>query len=354
MVKLSDDDQEGGKMARTKRIFISDIHLSSRERYNAPEESKRARFNPKKHQARLVNFLNKTILENEEEIKDLVLVGDIFDDWVCPPDEAPPTFVEIFQSNFEIMGALNAIARSEINLYCLFGNHDYSLKKSEIQLEIPSVIFQKTYDDPQLKLHAEHGNQHVLFNKSHSGIANGRPIGYFITRLTEHLGGYVRRFHDLISYSDDAVEWAAGKSNFFASILEALAERAKVNDVIMNSKGSKLSIDNIKKMYEPLAAKYSLFTAVKKMMQEGELEELADRLSAKKGYKIVIFGHTHKAKIDKDSVFVADRIYANTGCWSQKKAHCVIVDVDTDQKVTVKLCRVENSGRAVQVEKETI
>jgi hypothetical protein len=30
-------------------------------------------------------------LEKESEIKDLVLVGDIFDDRVCPPDEAPPT-----------------------------------------------------------------------------------------------------------------------------------------------------------------------------------------------------------------------------------------------------------------------
>ena len=81
---------------------------------------------------------------------------------------------------------------------------------------------------------------------------------------------------------------------------------------------------------------------------------LRDRLSAKKGYKIVIFGHTHKAKIDKDSLFVADRIYANTGCWSQKKAHCVIVEADTDNKATVNLCRVKNSGRAVPVEKETI
>ena len=41
----------------------------------------------------------------------------------------------------------------------------------------------------------------------------------------------------------------------------------------------------------------------------------------KKDFKIVIFGHTHKARIDKDSFLVADRIYGNTGCWSQKKAH---------------------------------
>ena len=74
----------------------------------------------------------------------------------------------------------------------------------------------------------------------------------------------------------------------------------------------------------------------------------------KKGYKIVIFGHTHKAKIDKDSFLVADRIYANTGCWSQKKGHCVIVDQTQKGNTSVKLCRVEKSGRPVVVEKEKI
>ena len=90
-------------MARTKRIFISDIHLSSLARYNAADEMKRARFVPQKHKARLVNFLNKSVLEKESEVKDLVLAGDIFDDWVCPPDEAPPTFKEIFTSNYDLI-----------------------------------------------------------------------------------------------------------------------------------------------------------------------------------------------------------------------------------------------------------
>ncbi|UCD77269.1 MAG: metallophosphoesterase [Desulfobacterales bacterium] len=341
-------------MAGTKRFFISDIHLSSEERYNVPEKSKRARFSPADHQQRLVNFLNKTILQKEAEIKDLVLVGDIFDDWVCPPDEAPPTFDEIFRSNPEIMDALRAIAKSKINLYYLPGNHDFGLKKSAIESEIPALICQKAYDDTSLKLRAEHGNQYVLFNRSYPKIANGRPIGYFITRLSEHLGGYVNRFYDLVSYIDDVLELAAGKSNIFASIIEGLAERAGVNEIVMDAKGKKISIEAVKKMYEPLAAKYSFFAAGKKMAEEGELEPFGDRLSAKKGFKVVIFGHTHKARIDKDSFLVADRIYANSGCWSQKKAHCVIADEDKNGKVVVQLCRVENSGRAVPVETEKV
>jgi len=269
-------------MAGTKRIFISDIHLSSKKRYNAEDEMRRARFKPEEHEKRLVNFLNKSVLEKEKEIKDLVLAGDIFDTWVCPPDEAPPTFKEIFDSY-------------------LPGNHDYSLKKAAIQSEIPGVIFQKAYDDKQLKLHAEHGNSHVVFNKSFSKIAGGRPIGYFITRLVEHLGGYVSRFHDLISYSDDIVKLVAGKSNFFGLLIQALADRAGVKEIVMNSRGRKISIKEINKMYKPLKKKYPPIRALAKLALEGELEHVGDRLCKKKGYKIVIFGHTHKAKIDKDS-----------------------------------------------------
>jgi UDP-2,3-diacylglucosamine pyrophosphatase LpxH len=341
-------------MDRTKRVFISDVHLNSQERYNAVDEMKRARFIPARHKKRLVNFLTKSVLGKENEIKDLVLVGDIFDDWVCPPDEVPPTFKEIFESNPEIMEALRAIAKSRINLYYLPGNHDYSLTKAALQSEIPGVIVQKVYDDSQLKLHAEHGNNHVLFNKSYSKIAGGRPIGYFVTRLVEHLGGYVSRFHDLISYSDDVITLIAGKSNFFSLLIQALADRAGVSEIVMNSRGRKLTIKAITKMYQPLARKHSPVEALMKMALEGELEYVGDRLCQKRGYKILVFGHTHKARIDRDSFLVADRIYANAGCWSQKKAHCVMVDRTNQGHTSVKLCRVDNSGRPVVVEKENL
>ena len=341
-------------MAGTKRIFISDIHLSSQERYEAKPEKRRARFKPEAHEKRLVNFLNKSVLEKEKEIKDLVLAGDIFDTWVCPPDEAPPTFKAIFESNPKIMTALKAIANSRINLYCLPGNHDYSLTKAALQSAIPGAIFQKIYSDSQLKLHAEHGNSHVVFNKSFSKIAGGRPIGYFITRLVEHLGGYVSRFHDLISYSDDAVKLVAGKSNFFSLLITALADRAGVKEIVMNSRGRTLSIHEINKMYQPLKKEYPPIHALLNLALEGELEDVGDHLCKKKGYKIVIFGHTHKAKIDKDSFLVADRIYANAGCWSQRKAHCVIADIDKKRRARVKLCKVLDTGRPIEIEEEKI
>ena len=55
------------------------------------------------------------------------------------------------------------------------------------------------------------------------------------------------------------------------------------------------------------------------------------------GVEIVVFGHSHDTKMDKDTLFVKDRIYANCGYWcgfgetdhSQDNAHLVATDGKT-------------------------
>ena len=82
-----------------KRIIISDIHLGDDARYSDPEPERRARFIPSEHRERLLNFLNKQVIAQKENVKDLVLLGDVFDTWVCPFDALPPTYDSIFSSH---------------------------------------------------------------------------------------------------------------------------------------------------------------------------------------------------------------------------------------------------------------
>jgi len=62
-----------------KRIFISDIHLGDGARYSDPIPDRRARFSPAEHRERLLNFLDKQILTGKDNVKDLILLGDVFD-----------------------------------------------------------------------------------------------------------------------------------------------------------------------------------------------------------------------------------------------------------------------------------
>jgi UDP-2,3-diacylglucosamine pyrophosphatase LpxH len=332
-----------------KRIFISDIHLGDDARYRDPVVDRRARFFPSEHRDRLVNFLDKQVIAAEDDVKDLVLLGDVFDTWVCPFDDLPPTYESIFGSreNQPILDRLRQIAASKVNLCYINGNHDYDLSDAQIQAAIPGIITKPDgYDDQELGLHAQHGHHFTLFNQSFPDVANGLPIGYPITRLAEHLGGYVRGFKDLIGYLDEAFDLASGRSNIFEAIIEGLAERAGAEQIIMPGQET-LSIDQVKSLFQDLPYHDQPFKVGRKLAGEGDLEKFGDRLSEQLGHKVVVFGHTHAAKIDKDSLFVKDRVYANSGNWCGKKAHCVVVEPGDNEKVAVSLLSIDAAGGMV-------
>ena len=79
-------------MARTKRIFISDIHLGMR--------TKKDWFQPR-HEKNLVDFL--TNVARDPKVKDLVLLGDLFEQWMVPYDVMPPTIGEILEVNSNVV-----------------------------------------------------------------------------------------------------------------------------------------------------------------------------------------------------------------------------------------------------------
>jgi UDP-2,3-diacylglucosamine pyrophosphatase LpxH len=329
-----------------KRILISDIHLGDDPRYSDPVPERCARFIPSEHRDRLVNFLEKQVLAKKDRVKDLVLLGDVFDTWVCPFDALPPTYDTIFgsQENKPVLDRLRQIAASNVNLYYVNGNHDFDLTDARLQAEIPGIITNpEGYDDPELGLHAEHGHRFTLFNQSYPDVADGLPIGYPITRLAEHLGGYVRGFKDLIGYMDEAFDLVTDRLNIFEAIIEGLAERAKAQQIIMSEQQT-VSVDEVKSLYKNLEFHDQPFKVGRKLVSEGDLEEFGDRLSEKHGYKVVVLGHTHAAKIDKDSLFVKDRVYVNSGNWCGKEAHCVVVNPAGNGKTKVSLHAIDNGG----------
>ena len=89
------------------------------------------------------------------------------------------------------------------------------------------------------------------------------------------------------------------------------------------------------------------FKVGKKLANESDLEKFGDRLSEKKGLKVVVFGHTHVAKIDKDSLLVKDRIYVNTGSWCGKEAYCAVVEPVDHGKTSATLVAIDGAGEMV-------
>ena len=342
-------------MAKTRRIFISDIHLSSQKLYDDPK--KPAWYDPDKHNPRLLGFLDNHVLKNKDKIKDLVLLGDVFNTWVCPVDSKPPTYNQIFAANKPVMNKFKQIIKAGINIFYINGNHDFDLSPDAIQNAVKGLKAIKFYRTG--RIHAEHGNQYDIYNKPDyiTDPAYGRPIGYFISRLVTSINSGGLGLLDLPTYLDDVLEAALTSQNIFSSIIEGLAERAglKDKDTIKMPDQKKVSIESLKERYEKLGEIYSLSELISDLYQRRYLNGPADRLCQKFDFKVVVFGHTHNAMIDKDFFLVEDRIYANTGSWCKNNAYCVEIDKSDSFKSTkVFLHKVDNKGKISDTQKKEV
>jgi UDP-2,3-diacylglucosamine pyrophosphatase LpxH len=343
-------------MAKTRRLFISDIHLSSEDIYK--NHSDIAWFKPEKHKKRLINFIDNAIIAKENTIKDVILLGDIFNTWICPAAVTPPSYQKIFDANKDILDRFQKIIKSGVNLFYTNGNHDFDLAPAEIGDRIKGIRAIKYYRTG--RIHAEHGNRFDIYNKPDfiTDPAYGKPIGYFISRLVASAGGREIGILDLPNFIDDIVEAAVTDQNIFSSIIEGLGERVNMgdDDKIQMPNGREITIGDLKQRYEKLSDVYSKRELVADLFQRRYLNGPADRLCQKYDFNVVVFGHTHNAMIDKDYFLVEDRIYANTGSWCKEKAYCVEINktARTSGKVRVNLYRVKDDGSLTRKASESV
>lgn len=351
-------------MAKTKRIFLSDIHLGTKQLY----EKAVARYNPDKHRTRLVNFIQNNVLAKADQMKDVVLLGDIFDTWTCLPDLEPPTYKKMFEDNPEEMQVFKGIVEKGINLFYVHGNHDFDLNPSELETAIPGIRVIRSYLGAG-RSHAEHGHHHTLFSEIDffSDPAFGRPIGYFVARAatkTHHRGSSLS---DIISYLDDVIEVALTPQTLASSIIEAITERAGMNDnstFTMPRRANAppdaslptVTVREVKARYAAFADRYGTSELRKRIYDElTKLGRAADSLCKEHSYNVVVFGHTHKATLDKDSILTEDRIYANSGAWCEEEAHCVEIDKGPlSSTLRVRLHRVDMAGKIVDTKVEEL
>jgi UDP-2,3-diacylglucosamine pyrophosphatase LpxH len=357
-------------VSKTKRLFISDIHLSSEEIYkNHPDISW---FKPDRHKQRLLNFIDNTIIAKKNSVKDVILLGDIFNTWICPASIPPPSYQEIFNANQDILDKFQEIVENGINLFYMNGDHDFELMPAEIENRVFGIRAIRYYRTS--RIHAEHGNRFDIFNKPDyiTDPAYGTPVGYFIRRLIASAGGREIDILDLSGSIDDIIEAAVTEQNIFSSIIEGLAERINMGDAdsILMPNGKQIAIGELKERYKKLSGVYNKRELIADLSQRMYLNESADHLCQKYDFNgdsddvtveskngdhinhfklainIVVFGHTLNAMVDKDFYLVENRIYANTGSWCKDKAYCVEIDKSarTSGQVRVNLYSVTDDG----------
>ena len=334
---------------RKKRIYVSDVHMGAGRSFKSgcgghvydwlgPEEAKNF--------AKFLAFLCEST-----DVKEVILLGDTMDNWVCPVDDIPPTFKDIVDAdlNKEIVQNLRALGQhKEIKLIYMPGNHDMSITKEFVEGTFPGIVYggsaAKKSAYRTSRLLAEHGSAYAMFNAPDpiNNPGSRLPLGYFISRVAATRAartGHSDRHY--WSYADDMLEML-GPQKLPQSVFEALLEEADLPENVeikmypiggeANSIRANVVKEKYANLYEQWQANYGPGMAFKSVMAEiGYLGDLADHLSKKSDTNIIIFGHSHDSELDKDSWFLKeDRIYANCGAWCDEKKPCTYVETEKD------------------------
>ncbi len=341
---------------RTRRIFISDIHMGDQRSFVSPNSYVWFRDNV----ALLAGFLNAML--QTPDVREVIILGDLFDQWIVPADFTPITKLEAICSNpvyDPVIQGLKALAASgDITLTYVPGNHDMSLEPAAIKdtrqffedfFRGINFCGEKTGPLGTYKsgvIAAEHGNRYCLFNAPDLESNSGGcflPLGYFISRLDAYkvcrtglpcgvfdvFAGFVR-------------EYLKGNTNFVEDVFLATARECGLLDGAFQvaglpGYGDEISVALIASRFMRIATNWAKAPGREKVdaLMALEAEELGLFAAARAVYlhdaaqaRVVVFGHTHTAEMQRafenpgNPNYIADpdttpcrTIYANSGAW---------------------------------------
>jgi len=320
----------------SRRIFLSDIHASAGWGLDVPAPRHDWEWLTRSDADRFVAFASWLCQRADaqfgplEPVSEVVLLGDIFDNWSFPADVKPPTMDEILQTDHaqKVIGALDAVSRMIPTIY-FPGNHDMWVTAEQIARVLPKVTYGGSGEhDPFFsngRTRAEHGHSHALFC---SQDPLGRvPLGYFISRAASKAD---RDFDDHTPRAQDVIRELLediGHDSIAVDVMQAVCKQAglthddffRMPDDVMD--GEKIRVGDVITRYASLLSQWRIMhgtvrTALAVPAEIGRLELVADNMFLAGGTNAMVMGHTHTAMVQQiDVPFLGTAAYANSGCW---------------------------------------
>jgi UDP-2,3-diacylglucosamine pyrophosphatase LpxH len=348
--------QVSGATERNKIIFVSDMHMNVDGSYSWLVD----------HTDDLAKFL--TDVENRDDVAEVVILGDLVDQWVVPVKNTPNTFADVLTAgnNAAIVAALQGLcANPDVKVTYVAGNHDMLSFEEQNKAILTSAFpgLQIVSESPGMGAYtknqviwAEHGHRYTMFNApdrwSHPG--SHLPLGYFISRLAATksvASGQVVTTPDLLDqFVKMPAQIAAGShpkltrtrgafsDALIVGVFNAIALWCEVlpwNKFTMNDtdaffadpRALKVSLiyDQIYSHWPVRQNRVSRIEAVWDDL--GHLSGAANLLFEMPAYlrdkypftpRIIVFGHTHQAAFQYHAGEV-DTIYVNSGTWIDRK-----------------------------------
>lgn len=335
-------------MNRRKVVFISDLHLSADPATSWMFE----------HIGDLAEFLDT--LNSRQDVDELVILGDLLDDWMVPIDDIPSSFQNILEAdhNEAVVTTLQEICDNPaIHVTYVTGNHDLLSFEPEAKALLASTFpgMEIRSEEPGFGaysiddvLWAEHGHRYSLFNSpdTWSHPDSHLPLGYFITRLVasqaemagipsttpEIIEEFVRKNLGLVPYTSD---WQERLIEIVFTAIALWAGKDLDDWFVMEGKDDFMTdptVEEVKELYALIMSAWperqnivlpemALLNELGYMINSAQLLfTMPKRIKALYPFRprIVLFGHTHKPMFWQ-GIGLRSTIYANTGTWIDSK-----------------------------------
>ena len=346
-----------------KIVFISDIHMGSEEAIKPTAQLEKWGWLGKDRADFLGGYLSS--LADDPSVHTVVVLGDLFDDWVVPTQlppgeasDAPDALLRLIakaRQNQPIRQGFKRIVGEGKELRYVRGNHDMFLSNRLLRRWVPGIICEPDKNGPGTGayvldnlIRAEHGCAYCLTNAPYVEDARDRyPVGYYMARIDayDHAvngngANYLEIFLKMLGDFDP--DERVGKAVLATAYSAELEEDSLF---IMNSDYPRsVTVSEVADKFMdwylewdrrnyPVSAKDALrseLVGLQTTMRKGWLNP--------EGVKIAICGHTHKTRLtgypttNQDKDRPSRYIYANTGAWVDGRyPTCVEVDIRRDQ-----------------------
>ncbi|MCK5544786.1 MAG: metallophosphoesterase, partial [Desulfobulbaceae bacterium] len=209
---------------KKKTLFVSDIHLGAGKKWDW--------FDPEIEGPKLIKFFEYVTARQSKrkDIKEIVLLGDVFDLWVCPHDKEPHTFDQIIDTHADIIGVIKKMSDTVRTIY-VNGNHDYQVTEEDINRAFDGKVMHIGNRYQRGNILAIHGHEYALFNRpdpKNGGPRLRLPLGYYITRLHTTLGKKRGAKAGLIFQIIDESFQVMGPEKLPESVLDALKDTVEM------------------------------------------------------------------------------------------------------------------------------
>lgn len=197
----------------SRRVFISDIHLTNRQGIKEDENGV-ILSDPHTLSVREVDKFQRFLLYLKKEIKgldEIVIVGDFLDEWSVPLNQEPPTYDDILSAghNKKIVDRINELLESGVDIKYIRGNHDMTVTQGVLNRHFvskPIVLVTEPFYDIDEIIRVQHGHMKDWLNCPVPNDQELRPMGYILTRIKSMKNEYDGKFWPVLDWIFDELK----------------------------------------------------------------------------------------------------------------------------------------------------